>query len=66
MEPKVEHQGLHCLVCEDYIFSESVHDYKHCTCGHCFVDGGKEYFRYGYFDPEFVQTAYRLDDGTIV
>lgn len=66
MKSEIEHTGLHCLVCEDIIFSESVHDFKHCTCGHCFVDGGHDYFRYGYYDKEYVETVYRLKDGTIV
>lgn len=62
---KIEHTGLRCLVCEDVIFSESVHDFKHCTCNNCFVDGGKQYFRYGFYDIEFIEKVNRLKDGTI-
>lgn len=56
---KVIQQGLHCLVCEDEIFSEYTHDFKECTCGNCFVDGGKSYFRYGFYDIDFIEVITR-------
>lgn len=36
---------IKCLKCGDIITSESVHDYKSCSCGACAVDGGKEYLK---------------------
>lgn len=39
--------GLRCKKCGAEIFSKSHHDFKTCTCGACFVDGGKDYFKYG-------------------
>lgn len=39
-----------CLRCGDLIFSASVHDYRQCTCGNIFVDGGMEYIRHGFID----------------
>ena len=39
--------GLHCLECDDRIFSNYRHDFRRCKCGAIFVDGGFDYFRYG-------------------
>jgi hypothetical protein len=36
-----------CLKCADIIESLSVHDFVSCVCGAIFVDGGREYQRYG-------------------
>lgn len=47
-----KHQGLRCNNCGTSIFSEFRHDWKECACTDkdkgVFVDGGKDYFRYGY------------------
>lgn len=42
------HFGIRCAKCGDRLFSHRGHDYKPCSCGSCFVDGGREYFRWGY------------------
>jgi hypothetical protein len=39
--------GLHCQICDEVIFSCYRHDFKHCKCEGCNVDGGKDYFKYG-------------------
>lgn len=44
---KIKRNILKCKVCGDIIESKSTHDYKVCKCGACFVDGGKDYVRYG-------------------
>ena len=44
--------ALQCSVCNDIIYSRAGHDFRECSCGSCFVDGGREYFRGG-FDPEY-------------
>lgn len=31
---------IKCLLCNDIIESKSQHDFKRCSCGVCFVDGG--------------------------
>ncbi|MGH2569531.1 MAG: DUF7695 domain-containing protein [Bacteroidota bacterium] len=36
-----------CLKCGDVIESKSRHDFRSCTCGAIFVDGGHEYLRRG-------------------
>lgn len=38
---------LKCLHCNDEIKSLYRHDFKMCTCGKCFIDGGNEYTRVG-------------------
>jgi len=37
-----------CGLCGDEIESTYRHDYKACSCGNLFVDGGHDYQRYGY------------------
>jgi len=38
--------GLFCQDCGDIIYSVAVHDFKRCSCGECYVDGGFDYFKY--------------------
>lgn len=38
---------LQCLECGDIIESKHRHDFVMCKCGSAFLDGGKEYVRYG-------------------
>ena len=47
MEKKYQivHNRIRCLICEDVIESETVHDYRTCSCGACAADGGKCYLR---------------------
>ncbi len=37
-----------CLICFEVVVSKHQHDFKSCTCGNIFVDGGKDYIRRGY------------------
>ena len=37
--------GIYCPDCKDVIYSVNRHDYRHCSCGKCMVDGGKDYFK---------------------
>jgi hypothetical protein len=39
---------IKCKHCGDIIESTHVHDFKYCKCGKVFVDGGREYCRYGF------------------
>jgi hypothetical protein len=34
-----------CLVCEEEVESQHVHDFRTCRCGNLSVDGGHEYCR---------------------
>lgn len=38
-------KGMYCPDCKDVIYSVMRHDYRHCSCGKCMVDGGKDYFK---------------------
>ena len=39
---------IRCRHCGDVLESRHVHDFKFCSCGAVFVDGGQEYLRRGY------------------
>lgn len=39
--------GVMCPKCKDVIWSRSVHDFRYCGCKNTFVDGGRDYLRYG-------------------
>lgn len=39
--------GVQCPKCGEKIWSRHRHDFRHCKCGAIFVDGGREYLRYG-------------------
>lgn len=41
---------IQCKYCGDIIESTHVHDFKWCSCGKVFVDGGHEYLRRGFPD----------------
>jgi hypothetical protein len=43
-----------CRKCGDVIESKHRHDFQACRCGAIFVDGGRDYLRYG----ETVQGAF--------
>lgn len=45
---KITRNALRCKHCGDVIESKSVHDFKQCSCGAIFVDGGCEYLRRGF------------------
>ncbi|WP_062351165.1 MULTISPECIES: DUF7695 domain-containing protein [Bacillaceae] len=39
---------VRCKKCDDIIESKHSYDFKRCSCGAIFVDGGKNYQRYGW------------------
>ena len=43
---------IRCKRCGDIIESKSVHDFKQCSCGTVFVDGGHDYLRRGFKNGE--------------
>lgn len=45
--------GIECPMCLQRIWSRATHDFRHCFCGYCFVDGGRSYLRWGYGGPEW-------------
>lgn len=44
----ISRNAIQCKHCGDIIESKSVHDFRMCSCGACFVDGGLEYCRRGF------------------
>ena len=45
MKSIIIHNRIRCRKCRDVIESETVHDFRFCSCGACTVDGGKNYLR---------------------
>lgn len=41
-----------CLICGSTIESLHTHDFKRCECDNVYIDGGKEYFRIGWKEPD--------------
>jgi len=37
--------AVHCEKCDEVIYSMYRHDYRHCSCGHVMIDGGRDYTR---------------------
>jgi hypothetical protein len=35
--------AVHCLSCDDVVYSINRHDFRHCSCGNVSIDGGKDY-----------------------
>lgn len=46
----MEVYALQCQDCGDIIYSRARHDFRNCTCGKIFVDGGFDYCRRGFTD----------------
>lgn len=44
----ISRNSARCGECGDEIESTHRHDFKSCTCGSLFVDGGKDYIRRGF------------------
>lgn len=42
---RIKINRIKCLKCGDIITSETVHDFKWCSCQSCAVDGGINYLR---------------------
>ena len=43
--PRIIRNAIRCRKCGDIIESETVHDFRVCSCGACTVDGGHDYLR---------------------
>jgi len=40
--------AIQCPKCKDIIYSRARHDFRGCTCGEVYVDGGFDYMRVGF------------------
>lgn len=47
---KIKVKGVECPECKEKIWSRYRHDFRYCECKYTFVDGGREYLRYGFED----------------
>jgi hypothetical protein len=45
MKTKIIKNSAQCLICKDVLVSESVHDFRTCTCGNLSTDGGYTYVK---------------------
>ena len=39
---------VRCKKCNDILESKHEHDFKRCSCGSIFIDGGTDYQKYGW------------------
>lgn len=52
-----------CLLCNDYIRSMNLHDFKYCSCGNVAVDGGSWYAKRNFKDDsKFVDEIVYFND----
>lgn len=42
---KIIRNSARCLKCGDHLISHHRHDFKGCSCGSLFVDGGLDYIK---------------------
>lgn len=52
--------ALHCLSCDDVIYSVMRHDFRACSCGKVKIDGGRDYTQVSY-DPNAPHELVTLD-----
>lgn len=64
MKTKILLNAAKCLRCGDEIYSTSWHDFKVCSCGEIFIDGGLRYLRSGSIHPENFQDMSIREDIT--
>lgn len=43
MEEHRYQDAIHCLKCDEVIYSKYRHDFHYCTCGSVAIDGGRDY-----------------------
>lgn len=55
--------SLVCNKCGDRIFSRARHDFRWCSCKSIFVDGGFEYFKFGWTNLEdFIREEFEINN----
>lgn len=52
---QITRNAAQCRKCGDIIESKHRHDFKSCTCGAIFVDGGHDYMRRGGNPEDFAE-----------
>lgn len=59
---RITHNRARCRKCGEIIESETTHDFKQCSCGSIFVDGGHDYIRRGYADEDLFEDLSECED----
>lgn len=54
---KIIANKIQCKHCGNIIESESVHDFKFCSCGKVAVDGGHDYLRRLGYEEDWVELS---------
>jgi hypothetical protein len=62
-ETSVVCAGLQCLDCGEIVVSLHRHDWRSCKCGKVFIDGGRDYVRYGGDAQNMKHVTVRLSRG---
>lgn len=42
---EIRRNAVQCRICGDVLVSSHTHDFVTCKCGHCSVDGGRDYLK---------------------
>lgn len=54
---KVIKNSAACALCGEILESKHVHDFQRCLCGAIFIDGGKDYIRWGGEPQNFIDMS---------
>ena len=65
---RIIRNAIRCKKCGDIIESQTVHDFKFCSCGACAVDGGHDYLRRcgNLEDWEELSKAEKVEDNSVL
>jgi len=55
--------GIQCQACGEIVVSLHRHDWRSCKCGKVFIDGGRDYVRYGGDAENIKSVTVRLSRG---
>ena len=66
--PRIIRNAIRCRKCGDIIESETVHDFRVCSCGACAVDSGHYYLRRcgNLEDWEELSKAEKVEDNSVL
>lgn len=53
MHTYLNRNAIHCLNCDEVVYSMHRHDFRPCSCGGVSIDGGSDYTKIGY-SPESI------------
>lgn len=62
IEETIIRNSAKCLICMQEIESKFRHDYRKCKCGNLMVDGGKDYIRRGWRDPDTIEDTSIIEE----